>query len=93
MAGSQFKYSIFPIYTYPEGFAEVLVGNDYWDDEPITIVSREGIYYFMAEWGWRKHDPQHPRCYYCGKFVKAGNWWKDIWTGPCRDCNDSLDLW
>lgn len=80
----------FNSYIYPEGFKEVLEGKAYWWEEPIEILNYEGIYYYITEHWWRKYDPKHPRCYYCGKFIKAGDWWKGKYTLPCLNCGESL---
>ena len=61
-------------YDYPDGYQHVLFGNNaYWSNPPIEILDRNGMYYYQKDYDfWVKHDPRHPRCYYCGKFTKRG---------------------
>lgn len=73
---------------YPEDFQAVLRGDAYYYPEPINIL---GYYKKFCELGsYRIIDLAHPKCYYCGKFVKAGDWWKGLYSGPCKDCYDYI---
>lgn len=83
-------------YTYPEGFQAILDDprHNYWMD-PIEYIGPSTLCYWRHSSddraGWIRHDPQHPRCGFCGKFVKAGDWWKyTYWgrTGPCMTCDE-----
>lgn len=38
---------------------------------------------------WKTIDPEHPRCYWCGKFVKK-NFDSSLLSGPCPDCDDYI---
>ena len=59
---------------------------------PIAYLSRDlltgktigGIrYYYRVSdhtLGWVRYDPKHPRCFWCGKFIRGRT---------CRDCDDT----
>ena len=72
-------------FNYPEEFNSVLRGDGYWLD-PINILGHYNK--FCELWSYKVLDMNRPRCYYCGKYVKKGNWWKGRYTGPCRDCDE-----
>lgn len=76
-------------YPYPTHFQEVLEGQAYWYTRPIEeIFPRTSKYFDICTYQYI--DPQHPRCYGCGKFIKKGDWWKyEGLTGPCRNCYES----
>lgn len=88
-------------FPYPDHASEVLRGEAYWDlpdnlsttGSIIEIIESAGIRYTQWEGWWRKIDPRHPRCWYCGKFVKTGNEWRRYQTNPCNDCSESLHPW
>lgn len=88
-----------PLVPYPELFDEVLAGLAYWSTEPMNYVgpkSEGGVRYVRnyempPEAGrdaWRRHDPAHPRCWYCGRFVSPK--WSAMYTTGCRDCGEWL---
>jgi len=78
-------------FDYPDGWQEIKHGFGYWKDPVIEIIGEAGLCYWNRGDGlWTKYDPKHPRCGFCGKFVKAGNAWKyEGWTGPCSDCYEN----
>ena len=84
---------------YPERLADVIAGKAYWDPDPgITLVgpSNMTVVYVRdleipdeaGEAAWRRHDPRHPRCWYCGKFTSLAL--KDWYQPPCRDCGEPI---
>lgn len=75
---------------YPQEFQSVLAGDAYWQ-EPIKILGHYGRFQELNT--YRLFDMDHPKCYYCGKFVKKGDWWKGKYTGPCSDCYDPISRW
>jgi len=93
-------YRYDPIYDYPEGFSEVLDGQAYWaESEPINLVGPRdagGIRYLRdpesydltGRSAWRWYDPQHPRCWSCGKFTALK--WRNRYTLGCRDCGEPI---
>lgn len=83
------EWKIIDYVPYPTEFDKVLEGRAYWHPEPvIELLGHYGKWFDMV--GWKYIDIEHPRCYYCGKFVKKGSWWKGKFTGNCEDCYDSI---
>lgn len=87
--------------TYPNNYDGVLRGSAYWYPHPIDIKGYYGKFAILEHYippeidmggTWLYHyvDMDHPKCYYCGKFVKKGDWWKGRYTGNCVDCYEDL---
>lgn len=95
-------WEVYDTYEYPNGFQEVLEGRAYWQTTPLQILGHYGKFDMLGgylpdvkmHWVERRIDMEHPRCYYCGKFVKKGDWWEYGYikrTGPCLNCDEDID--
>lgn len=87
---------------YPERFADVLADRAMWRSDPIELVGPRdagGIRYVrnyelppdLGEGAWRRHDPAHPRCWYCGRFTSPKL--RGRYEPPCLDCGEPIDRW
>lgn len=85
-------FSVIPIYEYPTHYKEVVIDQtgmweawilpEVWDSKERIRCCELGSY--------RTIDTAHPRCYFCGRFYKTGDWWKrEGWTGPCTNCYEN----
>lgn len=84
---------------YPERFGDVVAGKAYWDPDPgiklvgppnttVVYVRDLEVPEEAGEGAWRRHDPHHPRCWYCGKFTSPAL--RGYYQPPCRDCGEWL---
>lgn len=85
------EVEVFDVVDYPQDYHKVMSGDAYWNDGPIKVLGYYGKFYDMNTYTY--FDTEHPRCYHCGKFIKKGNWWRDKYTGPCKDCYERIPRW
>lgn len=45
----------------------------------------------LGEGAWRRHDPAHPRCWWCGRFTSPKL--RGRYEPPCLDCGEPIDRW
>ena len=79
---------VFYQFKYPEEFAAVLHGDAYWYPNPINILGYYNKFYSMDY--YREFDMNHPKCWFCGRYIKKGDWWKGNYTGPCKVCYEPI---
>lgn len=75
----------------PEDYEKVMDPQQhvYWHPS-LKILGHYGKFTTLHD--MRVVDLDHPKCYYCGKFIKKGDWWKGRYSGPCTDCFEDLSI-
>jgi hypothetical protein len=82
-------FSVIPQYEYPEHYEDVVIKREgMWPAWLLVPVWKTDERVQFCEVGsYRTIDTAHPKCYFCGKFIKNDDSWKyEGYTGPCRDC-------